>query len=360
MIKTLLLFLLMLTLITLIHEFGHFIMAKAFGVYVYEFSIGMGPKIISKKGKETRYTLRAFLIGGYVAMAGEDDKQNLNDVDKDDIEVPFERTLNGIKPLKKIIVMVAGVVMNFILAIVIMAMTFLSVGYINEASEPIIDSIVEDYPAYKAGIEKGDKITSLSYDNGYSIKPRDFNEVSNFFSLYDGVGNVHIGLLRGDKELLVDVKPQFDEENNSYVIGITSTPFKQTKITFSNCFTKSLTYLFSATKMILVALLGLFRGVGLNNLSGPVGVYNVTSEAVSYGAASYMSLIALISLNVGIFNLLPLPIFDGGRILITFIEMIVGKPLDKKIENAIMSASIVILLLLVVFVTFKDITKLIG
>lgn len=359
MIKTLLLFLLMLMVITLVHELGHFIFAKIFGVYVNEFSIGMGPKLICKKGKETIYSLRAFPIGGFVSMAGEDDKENLNEVEKPDFEVPFERTLNGINPLKKIIVMVAGVFMNFLLAIAVMSLTFLSVGFYNKAAKPIINTVVDDYPAYKAGLKENDEIIKMSFDNGYKIEPKDFSEVSNFFSLYDGNGNVHLTIKRDNEILDINIKPILNEEG-TYVIGIQSSPYEVVEVNVSNCISLSLDYLLSVTKLILVSLLGLFRGVGLNNMSGPVGIYNVTSEAVSYGAASYMSLIALISLNVGIFNLLPLPIFDGGRIFITIIEVICGKKLDKKVENAIMSASIVILLMLLLFVTFKDISKLFG
>lgn len=360
MLKTIILFLLMLTIITVVHEFGHFVTAKLFKLYVYEFSIGMGPKIYSKKGKETTFSLRAFPIGGFVSMAGEDDKENLaNDVDKPNIEIPFERTLPGIKPLKRIIVMVSGVLMNFILAFIIMSMTFLANGFYNKSAEPIIDTVVENYPAYKAGIQKGDKILAVSFDNGYSIEPKDFSEVQSVFSLYDGKGNMHLKLLRGEETLLVDVKPVFDEEQNAYFIGITSLENEVVEVNFSNCFVIAFDYLISAMKLILVTLLGLFRGVGFNNLSGPVGVYTVTEEVVSYGFATYMSLIALISLNVGVFNLLPLPIFDGGRIFITLIEMIIRKPINKKVENAIMSASVVLLIMLVLFVTFKDITKLI-
>ena len=349
----------MLMLITIVHEFGHFVFAKLFGVYVYEFSIGMGPKLLSKKGKETTYSLRAFPIGGFVSMAGEDDNENLNKVDKDDIVVDEKRSLVGIHPLKKIIVMVAGVVNNFILAIIIMSLTFLAVGHINQAADPVIKSVVEDYPAYKADLKEGDRILKMSYDNGYSIEPSDFGEVSNFFSLYDGSGNVHLVIDRNNETLNIDVKPILNDDG-SYVIGITSDNYTELKVTLSNCVPLSLDYLFSATKLILMSLLGLFRGVGLNNLSGPVGIYNVTSEAVSYGAASYMSLIALISLNVGIFNLLPLPIFDGGRILITIIEVILNRKLDKKVEEYIMTASAAILIMLLIFVTFKDLLKIFG
>lgn len=344
-------------MILTIHEFGHFLAAKIFGVYCYEFSIGMGPKLYTKKGKETNFCIRALPIGGFVAMAGDDDDNP--DVVKPDIEIPKERTLKGVSPIKRIIIMAAGVFMNFVLAVIIVAITYLSVGVVSEAPKPIINEVSVDYPAYKAGILKGDLITKASFENGYSIRPKSFEELSTFLNIYDGKGNVTFIIDRDGEKLEIKVKPVLDEETGRYLVGISSPNYEQVKITYGNCLKYTFNYLIEILKFTFMTLIGLFRGVGLNNVSGPIGIYQVTEEAVSYGYTSYLSLIALISVNVGAFNLIPLPIFDGGRIVLTIIEMIIHKPIDKKVENIIMTASLGVILLLVIYSTFNDIIKVI-
>lgn len=347
----------MLCAIVVIHELGHLIAAKAFGVYCYEFSIGMGPKLWMKKGKETNICIRAFPIGGFVAMAGEDDQNP--DVDKPNIEIPKERTLKGIHPIKRIVIMSAGVIMNFVLAICLMAVCYMSIGYATKSPEPIIDSVKIDYPAYKAGLEKGDRVLRATIeDTGYSISPKNFEELSTFFNMYEGKGNIALSIERDSKQQLIKVKPVLDEGEGRYVIGITSPASEIVEVNFLNSFKYACDYLFEITKFVFITLVGLFRGVGFNNLSGPIGIYEVTEEAVSYGLISYVSLIAMISVNVGAFNLVPLPIFDGGRIVLTIIEMIIKKPIDKKVENAIMSVSLGLLLLLVIYTSYKDIIRL--
>lgn len=345
----------MLVVILTIHEFGHFIAAKLFGVYCYEFSIGMGPKLYQRKGKETTFSIRALPIGGYVAMAGDDD--NNPDIEKPEIEIPKERTLPGIHPLKRIVVMASGVLMNFLLAVVIVAITFLSIGQTTESPKPIINQITENYPAYKAGLQSGDEVLKASYENGYSISPKSFEELSTFLSIYDGKGNVEFQVLRGNEKLNIKMKPVFDETENRYLIGITSPGYEIVDVNGANVLKYTFEYISEILKFTVMTLIGLFRGVGLQNVSGPIGIYQVTEEAVSIGLESYFSLIALISINVAAFNLVPLPVFDGGRILLTIIEMIVGKPLNKKTENAIMSASLIVILMLVLYTTFNDIIK---
>lgn len=332
-------------------------MAKLFNVYCHEFSIGMGPKLFSKKGKETTYSIRALPIGGYVAMAGEKD-ENPGGENYSDEDIPTERTINGVHPIKRIIIMSAGIIMNVVLALVLMSMLFLSIGKANVSPDAIIAKVENDYPAYKAGIEVGDKVIYASFDNGYAISPKNFGELSDFLGLYDGNGNVHLTMQRGDKTLNIDVKPQYFEEQQSYMIGISSYEYKTVDVTFSSCWKFGFDYCAEMIKLVFMTLMGLFRGVGLDQLSGPVGVYKVTSEAVSYGSETYVSLIAMISLNVGLFNALPLPIFDGGRIFLTIIEMVRGKPMNKELENKIMIASTVLLLMLLLFTTFKDIFSL--
>jgi len=352
-----LLFILLLGIIITIHEAGHLIAAKIFNVYCGEFSIGMGPKIFSHKFKETLFCLRAIPIGGYVAMAGDNDNKLEADVDETDL--PPERTLKGIHPAKKIIIMLAGIIMNIVLAIVIVAMIYLSMGKAVVSPKPIINQVTENSPAMQSGLKVGDEIVECILDNGYSIKPSTFDELSAFLSTYQE-GTVHFTIKRDNEQLKIDVTPKYNEEEGRYLIGIMSQNRSLADVNLINCWYYAFIYLRETMKLLITTLLGLFRGVGLNNLSGPVGIYKVTEQAVSMGATTYLNLVALISLNVGIFNALPLPIMDGGRVVITIAEWVTGKPINKKLENTIMTISVFLLIALLIIVTSQDILKLMG
>jgi len=352
-----LLFVLLLGIIITIHEAGHLIAAKIFNVYCGEFSIGMGPKIFSHKFKETLFCLRAIPIGGYVAMAGDNDNQIEPDVDESNL--PPERTLKGIHPLKKIIIMLAGIFMNLILAVLIVAMIYLSIGKVAVSPKPIINQVTENSPAMSAGLKVGDEVIECKLDNGYSIKPSTFDELSAFLTTYEE-GVVHFTIKRDNEQLKIDVTPEFNEEEGRFLMGIMSQERTVADVNFFNCWYYAIIYLRETMKLLITTLLGLFRGVGLKNLSGPVGIYKVTEQAVSMGATTYLNLVAIISLNVGLFNALPLPIMDGGRVLITIIEWIIGKPINEKLEKVIMTASVVLILALLLYVTSQDILKLVG
>lgn len=357
MLLNIILFVLLLSVIVLIHEFGHFITAKLFNVYVQEFSIGMGPKVFSKKGKETEYSIRALPIGGFVAMAGDESNESV-ETQVDTTNIPKDRCLNNIHPLKRVVVMSAGIIMNFVLAIVIVSMVYLSFGQISVAGKPVVEDVLENYPAY-GKIEKGDYIKEIEFTNGYKISPRDFDEISTFLAAYDGVGEITFTIDRNGENVMVVLTPVYNEEMSSYMVGIQSAHRELVKINFFNSFKYGFDYLINITKITLVALLGLFRGVGFENLGGPVAVYQVTSQAVSMGLITYLNLMAILSVNIGLMNALPLPILDGGRIVLLIIESIIKRPISKKVQNFIMSLSAALLILLVILITFKDIMKLI-
>lgn len=353
----------MLTAIISIHEFGHFLAAKLFGVYVFEYSIGMGKKLYSKKGKETTFSIRLLPIGGYCAMVGdtsttlEEDDEVMKDVDLSSI--PAERTLNGIAKWKKIIILLSGVFMNFILALVIVAMVYLSLGTVYNPAKPVIKEALINYPAYEAGIRNDDYIKEIKYDNGYALAPESFSDISDFLSIYEG-GDITLTVDRKGEILEFKVTPVYDEASSSYKIGINSYEYEEVKVNIINCFGFAASYLWLMLKLIWTALLGLIRGVGLNNLSGPVGIYQATSKAVSYGFSTYILLVAVLSLNIGFFNLIPIPALDGGRVVLTIIEAIIKKPIPKKVESFIMAASVLLFLALLLIATSSDIFKMIG
>ena len=353
---TFILFILMLTAIVTIHEFGHFIACRIFNVYVSEFSIGMGKLLYQKKGKETAFSIRLLPIGGFCAIAGDNDTDLESSVENID-EIPYERTLKGIAKWKKIIILLSGVLMNFILALLIVSMAYLSIGKAAVSPKPIINEVVVDSPAYNVGLQSNDEIIYVEFENGYSIKPDSFSELSDFLLLYEK-GSIELKVLRDGKQLEFKLIPKYNKESESYIIGITSYENGIEDINIFNCFKFGFLYLVTMFKLIWTTLIGLFRGVGLNNLSGPVGIYNATSEAVSLGFESYFLLIGLLSFNIGIFNLIPIPALDGGRVILTIVEAIIGHPIDKKLEEAIMTASVILFIGLMIFATSQDIFKL--
>ena len=360
MIKNIVLFVILLTIIVSIHEFGHLIAAKIFGVYCKEYSIGMGPKLFSIKGKETEYSIRAFPVGGFVAMAGDTDNSLETKVDTDGI--PFERTLPGIAVWKRIIVMLAGIFMNMILAIVIYSMIILSNGTYATSSKPEITFIQENSPAMSAGLKEGDIVTTIKFDNGLSLSPSSYSELITFTSAYDGNGPWTMIVDRNGKSIEIKVTPNYDQSEQRYLIGIgfSDKAVEYVDVNIFNCFRYGFEYAMFILKITWSSFVSLFKGQNLQNLSGPVGIYNTVSEVAAQGLDYYIQLIAMISINVGVVNALPLPIFDGGRVLLLFIEMLIGKPLSIKTQNMIMTLSAALLLLLFIYVTFNDITRLIG
>ena len=353
-IINILLFILLLVIIVAIHEFGHFIAAKAFNVYVPEYSIGMGKALYQHKFGETTFSLRCLPIGGYCAIAQDEDSLDENtDVKME--KVDKSRTMAGISKIKKIIILLAGVIMNFILAIVVMSLIYLNIGRTYDSPKPIINEVVENSPAESAGLLKDDEIKRVSLENGYSISPSTFSDVQDFMAIYEE-GEVTFRIKRDNETFDVKITPI--KSNDSFVIGIKAYETNIVSINFINCWKYGLRYLVEMTKIMWTTILGLFRGVGYNNLSGPVGMYTATSQAISYGAIYYFIYLAMFSLNIGILNLIPIPALDGGRIVLTVIEAIIRRPIPKKIEEYIMMASVALFILIFVYVTGHDIIKL--
>lgn len=352
MIMDALYFILVLSVIIVIHELGHLVAAKIFHVYCYEFSLGMGPKLFSYQGKETKYTLRLIPIGGYVAMAGEqEDDMALYE----SIEVPQSRTIKAIAKWKRIIIMLAGIAMNFILAWIIVAGLLLNMGGYVKSAPPVVGAVVEQGPADLAGLQSGDLIKKVVFEDGTVIKPKTFVDISMFTQTYGGQMTYTV---ERNGETVDFVVQGVDNGNGAYLVGIQSQQPEVVKVTFLNAGIYSFDYIQDLTRSIFTSLSRLVQGKGLDQLSGPVGIYEVTSQQAAKGLSDLLLLVAMLSLNVGIFNLLPLPILDGGRVVLIFAEMIIGKPLNKKFELGIMAVSMALLLGLMVFATWQDISRI--
>ncbi len=353
-IITLVLFVLLLGIIICLHEFGHLIAAKLFHVYCFEYSFGMGPALFQKKTKETVYSIRAIPVGGYVSMAGEQD----GDAAYPDVVVPEGRRLTDQKPWKKIIIMLAGVTMNFLLCWFILSMILLySGGYVQSPSS-VIDSVVEDSPAERAGFVSGDEVTQIITADGIKTSVDTFDDIQ--YALLEISGEeVEFVVQRGEESVSLFVTPEYSEERETYMIGIVGGTSSIVTINFLNCWKYGLEYMIKIAGLMLVAIRRIFTPSGVAQLSGPVGIYQATEQAASQGALTYFFLLAQLSLNVGIFNLLPLPVLDGGQVVITLCEAIVRRPLNEKVKVGISVACWVLLISLMLFVTWNDISKLI-
>lgn len=345
---TLIAFILILGVIVLVHELGHFLWAKKFGVYIYEFSIGMGPVIYSKRGKKDGilYNIRALPIGGFVSMAGE--------VYEDDKTVPKERCLCN-KPIwQRIIVMAAGVMNNFLMALVLIFVIALIWG--SKSLTPKVASVIDGYPMAEAGIVKDDVIVSI---NGHKVNTWDEAQIVLYYKNNNDYYVFRIRHIDGTEE---NYKITPKEETNadgvkSKVFGVninqdnTVGLWNKVKYTFEKFWTTIVT--------MWMTLAGLFTGkISIDALSGPVGIYTVVGDSISYGAYSVIYLIAYLSINVGVINIIPFPAFDGGRIFFLIVEKIKGSPVNQKFENTCHTIGFFILMALIVFITIKDIIKL--
>lgn len=343
---SLLWFILILGAIVAVHEFGHFIFAKLSGIYVYEFSIGMGKKIFGKKKKdgETEFCIRAVPLGGYVMIAGED---------VEDEKIPKDRQMCNKGFIQRFLVLFAGVFNNFVFAFLILFVSALIYGSIS--TTPYIGEVALDYPAYKEGIRKGDKLISL---DGEKINSWDKALVK----LQTTSGDpIVFKVLKTDgsyKEYKVTPAKVTNEKGEvSYVFGITTAGEK--RYGFVNSLNYAVTKTASLCSSMWDTLKHLFTGkVGVNQLSGPVGIYSIVDSQAKQGLEAVLYLVAYLSINVGIINLLPFPAFDGGRILFLFIEKIFKKPVSKKTENIIHSIGFMLIIALLIYVTFNDVIRL--
>jgi len=341
---TILVLIFILGIIILVHELGHFYWAKKFGVHIYEFSIGMGPIFKSIKGKDgIDYNLRVFPIGGFVQMAGE--------VYEDDNKIPAEKFMCNKPWIQRVIILVAGVINNFILAIIVLF--FLSLINGPTAIKPEIGEIVENSAAEKAGLETGDTISKI---NGKKVGSWDAGQIYLYYKNADNTYKFEVKKANGEtKEITVN--PDYNEEQERYVFGFGIKQPEETGML------TSIKYSFQKFGSIIdsmrLTISGLFTGkLSIKSLSGPVGMYKVVEQGMSYGIAQIAYILAFLSINVGFINILPFPAFDGGRIVFLIIEKIRKKPIDSNLENKFHTVGFILLLILMIYITFQDIINL--
>ena len=342
---TLIYFILILGITVFIHELGHFIFAKHAGIYVYEFSIGMGPQIFKfhRKNDETEYSIRLLPIGGYVQMAGEE-------IEADE-DIPKEKQMTHKKWHQRFMTVIAGILFNFLLAIFIFFIVGLIKGVPTETTT--VADVSKNSAAFKAGLKSGDKILKI---NGTKIVSSDHLML---LVQINGKDKMNMTILRDGKEKALQITPKEIKENDqvSYQYGFSLKNhlvhdfFSAVKYGFTKMF--SLIH-----QMILIIAYLLLGKLSISSLAGPVGIYTVVDQSAKAGILSLIYLLGFLSLNVGFINLLPIPAFDGGRLLFLIIEKIKGSPVKPKIENTIHAIGFVFLMVLMVVITYHDILRL--
>jgi len=321
------------SLLIIVHELGHFTLAKLNGVKVHEFSLGMGPKIFGIKGKETEYLIKAFPIGGYVKMEGEESGSN------------DPRAFNNKTPLQKLSIVSAGAIMNLILAVVLFIIVGASIGKII----PIVGEVVPNGAAMKAGMQVGDKITKV---NKVSIDKWD--QFINEISVSKG-GNINIEIVRDSQVKTFSLKPIKNVKENRFMIGIGGT---QEKMNFSEAVGYGFNQTINSAKQIFIFFGSLFHGqVSGSDVGGPISIIRISTMAAQAGIVNLMMLTAMLSVQLGIFNIIPFPALDGGWIFILLFEIISGKKLDENKVGTVNYIGFMILMALMVVVVIKDIVS---
>ncbi len=333
-------------LLVLIHELGHFLMARAFGVGINEFSIGMGPKLFSKKGKkhDTVYSLRALPIGGYVSMVGEDEESDSPDA------------FGNKKVWQRILIVIAGALMNIILGFVLMLVLVLNTtdaeGKIALASNTVAQ-FEEGATSNAYGLQIGDTVTHV---NGTRVHTGNdlIYEIMN-----QGYEPLDLTVERDGKrvELQDVIFPGMEAEG----IAFGSSDFKvyREKTNLGTVLKHAFFRSVSTVKMIYDQLFDLLGGrFGMNAVSGPIGITEEIGNAAKTGFNNFLYLVIVITINLGVFNLLPFPALDGGRLLFLLVELVTRRPVNKNVEGYIHFAGIMLLFALMILVACKDIAGL--
>jgi regulator of sigma E protease len=333
----------------IIHEFGHFLFAKLFGVGVLTFSVGFGPKLWVKKKGETEYALSAFPLGGYVKMVGEDPDE---EVQQADIAKSFShKTL-----WQRIAIVAAGPGFNLLLAVLLLMIVFVFYGVPVLSTQ--VGAVEAGSPAERAGLTKGDRIVAV---NGQPVT--EWEELSKAIK-ESGGKPLQLQVRRAAQEVVVTVEPTkkeartiFGEKREDWMIGIGS----QVSIEKGNpglAIVKAVQQTYDYSKLTLVALYKMISGeVSPRNLGGPILIAQMAGQQAQEGLGSFLGFLAILSINLGVLNLLPIPVLDGGHLLFFLVEAVIGKPVAVRHREVAQQVGIFLLMLLMIYAFYNDIAR---
>ncbi len=320
-------------LFILVHELGHYFVARLMGIRVLELAIGFGPKVIGWTKEKIDYSLRIFPLGGFCRMLGE----NPDEADEPD---SFQN-----KPIiSRAIVLLAGAGMNLILSVAIFFVIFFFLIGVPVTDSGMIGQVIEDMPAENAGLQEGDVITSI---DGQVVKS--WEDVLDYIS-EKPASEIKLLIARDDSEFPVLLQTEIDNETGRGMIGITP-PIQKYR------FFESLRISFQRFYMIISSIIQVITGKAPLDVAGPVGIIFVIGEVAQTGIVNLLLLTALINISLGFMNLLPIPALDGGRLLFLIIEGLRGKRIDPEKEGVIHFIGFALLILLILFVTYQDLIR---
>jgi regulator of sigma E protease len=363
--------LLLLGVVIMIHEFGHFLAARAMGVRVNEFAIGMGPKLLKFRKGETLYTVRAIPIGGFCAMEGEDEEAPTpsaigGNSDRDSEPADETRSFAHKKVWQRIVIVVAGALMNLLLGFLLLLVYngFLQEPYDDKGTvlfpTTTIARLDESTPAYQTGLRAGDTILSI---NGRRVR-MDSDMAMEMQNDADGV--LQMVVQRGEEKVTLDgvtFELRKDKETGRNYLVYDFVVLGEVR-TVGNTITQSAKQEVSVATIVWRSLIDMVRGrYGLNDLSGPVGTVDIIADAVGEvntlaGWQTLVMLLVMITVNLGVFNLLPLPALDGGRLIFLLWELVTRRRVPQKFEGIVHFVGLLLLILLMLVVSYSDVTKL--
>lgn len=336
------------------HELGHFLVAKAFGVGVERFSLGFGPKLVAKKIGRTEYRISVLPLGGYVKMVGEQPDEEI-----DPEEVAFSFTHKPV--LQRMLIVAAGPFFNFMLCIVIFFGIFGTTGLM--VLKPVIGEVRADSPAEAAGVKSGDVIVSA---DGRQIET--WPEMADVISESKGEP-IEFTVNREGRSLDLTIEPAMDkvedifgESHERFMIGITAAgETESVPLNPVEAMGESLHRTWMIIKLTVVSVVKLIQGaLSVKTLGGPIMIAQIAGEQVQHGAVNLLSFIALVSVNLGILNLLPVPVLDGGHLVFFAIEGVRGSPVSLRAREIAQQVGIFLLLTLMVFVFYNDIMRILS
>ncbi len=336
------------------HELGHFLCAKAFGVGVEKFSLGFGPKFVSKTVGRTEYCISAIPLGGFVKMVGE---QPDEEIDPQDVALSFTHKPVG----QRMLIVAAGPLFNFFLAILIFFFVFGISGLM--VLQPVIGEVKTDSPAQTAGIQPGDRIVRIGDE-----PIENWSEMASVISGSSGRA-LKVLAQRGSDRIDMRIVPEkqsleniFGEAQTRYVIGITAAGETTTRrLGPVDAFKESMLRTYLITKLTIVSVVKLVQGtISVKTLGGPIMIAQMAGEQAEQGAVNLLFFIALVSINLGILNLLPIPVLDGGHLMFFSIEAATGKPVSLKARENAQKVGIILLMMLMVFVFYNDIMRIVS
>lgn len=335
---TVLIAILMIGVLVVAHELGHFLAAKANGILVLEFAVGMGPVIFTRQFGETRYSLRLLPIGGFARMAGEE-------MDEEDKLVPPDRRFDKKPVLARALVSIAGPIANFLIAILLFAVVFMFVGV--PSSAPIVGSVEPGWPAAESDLAAGDRIVSIQ---GEAIGS--WQDVHTVISSRPGQ-ELSIVFERAGQQQTVQITPRTENDRPQIGIGPSIERFS-----FFGSIKMGWQETVWFTKQILEILGNMITGKVAAEMTGPIGLIIMTGEVAATSLINLLTFASVISIQFGLFNLLPIPALDGSRLVFLAIEAVRGKPIDAEKESFVHFVGFMILMAFMVLVTFKDLQRL--